>query len=298
MDKLIQCVPNFSEGRDRQKIEKILDSFRNKDKVRLLDYGFDHFRNRLAVTAIGAPKELKKAVIDAIDISVKLIDLNHHKGGHARMGAIDVVPFVPIKNVTMEEAVALSKEVAKEVSEKHNLPVFLYEDSATAEHRENIAKVRKGEFEGMGAKMKKPEWKPDYGPDKPHRTAGVVAIGARKPLIAFNVNLNTANMDIANTIARKVRHIGGGLKHCKALGYEIKERSITQVSMNLTDYTQTAIYQAFEMVRMEARRYGVDIIGSEIIGLVPMQALIDTTEYYLGLENFSVDQVLETNIME
>lgn len=298
MDKLIQCVPNFSEGRDIQKVDKIIDSFRNKKKVKLLDYGYDHYRNRLVATVVGAPTEVKNAVLEAIDISVKLIDMTRHEGGHPRMGAVDVVPFIPVKNMTMDEVKAISDEVAKEVSEKHNLPVFLYEESASAKHRVNIATVRKGEFEGMAKKMKQEEWKPDYGPDKPHRTAGCVAIGARKPLIAFNVNLNTSNMELATTIAEKVRHIGGGLRYCKAMGYEIKERSITQVSMNLTDYTQTSIYQAHEMVRMEAKRYGVSIIGSEIVGLLPMQALIDTAEYYLGLENFSNDQVLENSIME
>ena len=298
MDKLIQCVPNFSEGRDIQKIEKIIDSFRNKDKVKLLDYGYDHYRNRLVATVVGAPKEVKNAVLEAIDIAVKLIDMTRHEGGHPRMGAVDVVPFIPVKNMSMDEVNAISNEVAKEVSEKYSLPVFLYEESASAKHRVNIASVRKGEFEGMAKKMKDAQWKPDFGPDKPHKTAGCVAIGARKLLIAYNVNLNTSNMDVATAIAKKVRHIGGGLRYCKAMGYEIKERSITQVSMNLTDYTQTSIYQAHEMVRMEAKRYGVSVIGAEIVGLVPMQALIDTTEYYLGLENFSNDQILENSIME
>ena len=298
MNKLIQCVPNFSEGRDERKIEKIIDSFRSKDNVKLLDYGFSTNRNRLVATVVGAPTELKNAVIEAIDTAVKMIDMTRHRGHHPRMGAVDVVPFIPIRNVTMEETIALSKEVAKEVSDKHNLPVFLYEKSASAKHRENIASVRKGEFEGMREKMKQADWKPDFGPDKPHPTAGSVAIGARKPLIAYNINLNTPDLDLARTIARKVRHIGGGLQCCKAIGYELKERGITQVSINLTDFTRTSIYQAHEMVRMEAKRYGVSIIGSEIVGLVPMQALTDTVEYYLGLENFSINQVLEANLEE
>ena len=298
MNKIMQCVPNFSEGRDEKKIERIIDSFRNKDKIKLLDYGFDGYRNRLVATVVGEPTELKNAILEAIDVAVKLIDMSHHKGHHPRMGAVDVVPFIPIKNVTMEEAIALTNEVAKEVSEKHNLPVFLYEESASAKYRANIASVRRGEFEGLGEKMKQADWKPDFGPSKPHPTAGGVAIGARKPLIAFNVNLNTPNMEIADSIAKKVRHIGGGLRFCKAMGYEYKERGITQVSINLTDFTRTSIYQVYEMVRMEAKRYGVSVIGSEIVGLVPMQALLDTTEYYLGLENFSMNQILETNLME
>ena len=298
MNKLMQCVPNFSEGRDREKIDKIVESFRNKDKVKLLDYGFDADHNRLVVTAVGEPIELKAAVVEAIGKAVELIDMPSHDGQHPRMGAVDVVPFIPIKNVTMEEAIVISNEVAQEVSEKFGLPVFLYEQSASAQHRENLATVRKGEFEGMAEKMKLPEWQPDYGPAMPHPTAGCVAIGARMPLVAYNVNLNTRNLDIAKDVAKKVRHSGGGLRFCKAMGVELKDRRATQVSMNLTDFTRTAIYRAHEMVRVEAARHGAYIIGSEIVGLVPMQALTDTVEYYLGLENFSINQVLEVNLME
>ena len=298
MNKLVQCVPNFSEGRDQKKIDKIVEPFRNKEKVKLLDYSSDVDHNRLVVTVVGAPQAVKDAVIEAIGVSVKEIDMNHHKGQHKRMGAVDVVPFIPIKNVTMEEADTLAKEVAKEVSDKYNLPVFLYEKSASAKHRENLASVRKGEFEGMAEKMKEDEWKPDFGEAKPHPTAGCVAIGARMPLVAYNVNLNTADLKIAEAIGKKVRHVGGGLRFCKAMGIELKERNITQVSMNLTDFTRTSIYQAHEMVRMEAQRYGVSIIGAEVIGLLPMQALTDVAEYYLGLEGFSINQVLETNLLE
>lgn len=298
MNKLMQCVPNFSEGRDKEKIDKIVETFRNKDKVKLLDYGFDHDHNRLVVTAVGAPAELKAAVMAAIGKAVELIDMTSHQGQHPRMGAVDVVPFIPIKNVTMEEAIALSQEVAQEVAQKYALPVFFYEKTASAKHRENLAAVRKGEFEGMAEKMKQADWQPDFGPSQPHPTAGCVAIGARMPLVAYNINLNTANLEIATTIAKKVRHVGGGLRFCKAMGVELKERQITQVSMNLTDFTRTAIYQAHEMVRMEAKRYGISIIGTEIVGLLPMQALTDVAEYYLGLENFSINQVLETNLME
>lgn len=214
------------------------------------------------------------------------------------MGAVDVVPFIPIKNTTMEEAIALSREVAERVAERYNLPVFLYEKSATAPHRENLASVRKGEFEGMAEKIKLPEWQPDFGPAERHPTAGTVAIGARMPLVAYNINLSTDNLDIATKIAKNIRHINGGLRYAKAMGVELKERNITQVSINMTDYTRTALYRAFELVRIEARRYGVTIVGSEIIGLVPMEALIDTASYYLGLENFSMQQVLEARIME
>lgn len=292
----MECVPNFSEGRDLQKIDKIVAPFRGKQGVKLLDYSNDEDHNRLVVTVVGDPEPLRDAVLEAIGVAVELIDLNHHQGQHPRMGAVDVVPFIPIRNVTMEEAVALSKEVGKEVAKRYNLPVFLYEKSASAPHRENLAAVRKGEFEGMAEKIKQPEWHPDFGLAERHPTAGTVAIGARMPLVAYNINLNTPSLEIAHDIAKKIRFIGGGLRYCKAMGVELKDRGITQVSINMTDYTRTALYRAFELVRVEARRYGVSIVGSEIIGLVPMEALIDTASYYLGLENFSMEQVLEARM--
>ena len=292
----MECVPNFSEGRDLQKIDKIVAPFRGKQGVKLLDYSNDEDHNRLVVTVVGEPEPLRDAVLEAIGVAVELIDLNHHQGQHPRMGAVDVVPFIPIRNVTMEEAVALSKEVGKEVAKRYNLPVFLYEKSASAPHRENLAAVRKGEFEGMAEKIKQPEWHPDFGLAERHPTAGTVAIGARMPLVAYNINLNTPSLEIAHDIAKKIRFIGGGLRYCKAMGVELKDRGITQVSINMMDYTRTALYRAFELVRVEARRYGVSIVGSEIIGLVPMEALIDTASYYLGLENFSMEQVLEARM--
>ncbi|RGV40634.1 glutamate formimidoyltransferase [Bacteroides uniformis] len=296
MNKIMECVPNFSEGRDLQKIDKIVAPFRGKQGVKLLDYSNDEDHNRLVVTVVGEPEPLRDAVLEAIGVAVELIDLNYHQGQHPRMGAVDVVPFIPIRNVTMEEAVALSKEVGKEVAKRYNLPVFLYEKSASAPHRENLAAVRKGEFEGMAEKIKQPEWHPDFGLAERHPTAGTVAIGARMPLVAYNINLNTPSLEIAHDIAKKIRFIGGGLRYCKAMGVELKDRGITQVSINMTDYTRTALYRAFELVRVEARRYGVSIVGSEIIGLVPMEALIDTASYYLGLENFSMEQVLEARM--
>ena len=297
-NKIVECVPNFSEGRDLIKIDRIVAPFRARAGVKLLDYSNDEDHNRLVVTLVGEPEALRDAVIEAIGVAVELIDLNHHQGQHPRMGAVDVVPFIPIKNVTMDEAVSLSREVGEKVAGLYHLPVFLYEKSATAPPRENLAAVRKGEFEGMAEKIKLPEWQPDFGPADRHPTAGTVAIGARMPLVAYNINLSTDNLEIATKIARNIRHINGGLRYVKAMGVELKERNITQVSINMTDYTRTALYRAFELVRIEARRYGVTIIGSEIVGLVPMEALIDTASYYLGLENFSMQQVLELRIME
>ena len=294
----MECVPNFSEGRDLEKVEKIVAPFRGRPDVKLLDYSSDPDHNRTVVTVVGEPEALAKAVVESIGIAVELIDLNHHQGQHPRMGAADVVPFIPVKGCTMDDAIAISKQVGSEVAEKFGVPVFLYEKSASSPARENLAAVRKGEFEGMAEKIKLPEWKPDFGPAERHPTAGTVAIGARMPLVAFNINLNTPDLNIAHDFAKKIRFIGGGLRFVKAMGVELKDRGITQVSINMTDYTRTALYRAFEMVRFEARRYGVNIVGSEIIGLVPMNALIDTAVYYLGIENFSTDQVLEARIME
>jgi len=295
LNTIMECVPNFSEGRDLAKVEKIVDAFRGKEGVRLLDYSSDKDHNRTVVTVIGEIEPLGDAVIEAIGIAAQLIDLTHHQGEHPRMGAADVVPFIPIKNCTVQEADALAKRVGKEAAERFQIPSFLYEKSATAPHRENLAAIRKGQFEGMFEKMKQPEWKPDFGPDAPHPTAGVFAVGARMPLVAFNVNLDTPNLQIAKDIAARVRHSSGGYAFIKALGVMLEERHIAQVSMNLTDYTHTAVYRAYEAVKMEARRYGVNVVGTEIIGMVPMAALIDCAEYYLQVENFSMKQVLENN---
>ena len=298
LSRIMECVPNFSEGRDREKIEKIVNPFRTREGVKLLNYSNDEDHNRLVVTVVGEPEPLREAVLEAVGIAVELIDLTKHTGQHPRMGAVDVIPFIPIKNVTAEDADALAKEVGRTIGEKYGVPVFLYEKSATAPHRETLPKIRKGEFEGMAEKIKQPEWKPDFGPAERHPTAGTVAVGARMPLVAYNVNLNTNDLSIADAIAKKVRFLGGGLRFCKAMGVELTDRGIVQVSMNLTDFTKTAVYRAHEMVRMEAARYGVSVVGSEVIGLVPMQALIDCAEYYLGIENFSMDQILESRIME
>ncbi|RLC19311.1 MAG: glutamate formimidoyltransferase [Deltaproteobacteria bacterium] len=297
MNKIIGCVPNFSEGRDLGKIEKIVEPFRGQSGVKLLDYQNDEDHNRVVVTLVGEPEPLKAAVIEAVGIATQTIDMTRHSGQHPRMGATDVIPFIPVRNADMDDAIALSKQVAEAIAEKHHLPVFLYEASATITERQNLATVRKGQFEGMAEKLKAPAWQPDFGPAQIHPTAGVTAVGARMPLVAYNVNLGTDNPDIADSIARKVRHISGGLRYCKGIGIELKDRSIVQVSMNMTNYQKTALYLVFELIRIEAGRYGVSIVGSEIIGLVPMEALIDTAAYYLGLENFSMNQVLEARLI-
>lgn len=296
MDKIMECVPNFSEGRDREKIDYIVEAFRAKMDVKLLDYSSDEDHNRTVVTVIGEPEALGDAMVEAARRAVKVIDMTKHQGQHPRMGAVDVVPFIPVRGCAIEEADAVAKSVAKRMGEELGIPCFLYEKSASAPHRTNLADVRKGQFEGMPEKLTRPEWQPDFGPNQIHPTAGVSAVGARMPLVAFNINLDTPNLDIATAIAKKVRYINGGFRFVKAMGVALEERNIVQVSMNLTDFTRTAVYRVFETVKMEARRYGVNVVGSEVIGLVPMQALVDCAEYYLQIENFSADQILESRL--
>ena len=290
---IVQCVPNFSEGIDLNKIEEIVNPLRGISGVKLLNYEADKDYNRLVVTVIGEPEAVKNAIFKSIGVAASTIDMNYHKGQHSRFGACDVCPFIPIKDMTMDDAVNLSKELAQMVGESYKIPVFLYEASASRAERENLATVRKGEFEGLDEKLKDPQWKPDYGPAKKHPTAG-----ARKPLIAYNINLDTPNIEIASKIAKTIRFSNGGYRYIKAGPVSVPERNITQVTMNLTDYSKTAIYRAYEAVKMESKRYGVNVMGSEIVGLCPMEALIDTAIYYLGLENFSMDKVLESSLME
>ena len=298
MAVLVECVPNFSEGINMETVAKIITPFISTDGVKLLDYSSDRDHNRTVVTVMGEPEGVKKAMIEATGIAIQEIDLRHHKGEHPRMGAVDVVPFIPIQNITMDEAVQLAKETAAEMAARYELPIFLYEKAASQPARENLANIRKGEFEGMGEKLLMPEWKPDFGPDYIHPSAGVTAVGARMPLVAYNINLNTDNLEIANQIARNIRHISGGFRYCKAMGVVLKERNIVQVSINMTDYTKTALYRVFETVRFEARRYGVEIVGSEIIGLAPMAALVDAAVYYLRLEDFKMEQIIEQRMLE
>ena len=298
MNQIMEVVPNYSEGRNLAVSEKMVGCFRNCEDVNLLDYSSDKDHNRTVVTVVGEPEALKQPLLDSVKVALAHIDLNKHNGEHPRMGAMDVCPFIPIRGVTMEDAVKLAKEVGTLIGNL-DIPVFLYEKAASSPARENLAQVRKGQFEGMFDKMKDEAWHADFGPkDAPHPTFGAVAVGARMPLVAFNVNLNTNDMAIADYIAKEVRFIGGGLRYVKAMGVELKDRNIVQISMNLTDYTKTSLYQAIEMVKSEARRFGVTVVGTEVIGLLPMSALIQSAEYYMGIENFSMDQVLETRIMD
>jgi len=298
MAKIVECVPNFSEGGNKEVIEKIVDVVRSREGIKLLDYSSDGDHNRTVVTFLGTPQKVEEAIIDMAQKVYENIDMSTHKGAHPRMGALDVVPFIPISDVSMDECVELANRVGMQIASKFKVPVYLYEKAATAPYRENLADIRKGQYEGFFEKIKDDKWSPDYGTPEVNIKGGCVAIGARVPLVAFNVNLGTDNIEIADIIAKRVRNIGGGLRFVKAMGVKIEERNITQVSMNLVNYEKTAVYRAFEMVKMEANRYGVSVVGSEVIGLLPMQALIECAQYYLQIENFSMDQILEKRIWE
>ncbi len=296
MAKIVECVPNFSEGRRREVVEAIIQPFRETAGVKLLDYSLDQDHNRSVVTVVGEPEPLKEAVFQAIALAARLIDLNQHQGEHPRMGAADVVPFIPVRDVTMADCVSMSRELGERVGRELNIPVYLYEEAAAMPHRQNLADIRKGQFEGFSQKIQQPGWQPDFGPKEIHPTAGVTAVGARMPLIAYNINLGKADKTVADQIAKRIRYAGGGLRYVKAVGVYLKEREMAQVSINMTNYVQTALYQVFEMVKVEARRYGVPVVGSEIVGLVPAAALLDAAAYYLQLEGFSPQQVLENRL--
>ncbi len=298
MSKIIECIPNFSEGRNQEVINKLVDCAKSIGGVMLLDYSSDTSHNRSVFTLAGSPEGIAEVAFSLAKLASELIDLTKHEGEHPRMGAVDVIPFVPIKNATAAECVEISKKVGERIANELNIPVFLYEDAATAEHRRNLAEIRKGQFEGMSVKILKDEWAPDFGERKVHPTAGCVAVGARMPLIAYNVNLNTSDIEIANKIAKAIRGISGGYKYCKAMGVMLEDKQIAQVSMNLVNYEKTPIYRVVETVRQEAKRYGVSIIGTELVGLAPAKALIDCAEYYLQIEDFDYKkQVLENHIM-
>jgi len=297
--KLVECVPNFSEGRNSEIVDKIVEEIKKVDGVTLLDRESDPDHNRSVITFIGEPEAVKKAAFAACAKAGKIIDMNKHKGEHPRIGATDVIPFIPICDVTMEECVELAKKLGQEISTKLKIPVYLYAEAATRPDRVKLPDIRKGEYEGLKEEIKtNTDKKPDFGPNKMHPTAGATVVGARHPLIAFNVNLNTNDLEVAKNIARKIRESSGGFKAIQAMGFDIKERGIVQVSMNLLNYEVTSMFKVFDAIKEEAEKQGVEVIGSEVIGLVPMNALIDVAEKYLKIENFKKDQILERRLRE
>ena len=294
MRKIVECVPNFSEGRRKEVIDQITEAIAIVPDVHVLDVQSDADHNRTVVTFVGEPEAVEEAAFRGIGKAAELIDMNLHRGEHPRMGAADVVPFVPIKGVTMEDCVAIARRVGERVGRELDIPVYLYEEAATRPERRNLAEVRRGEYEGIKAEIEtNPERTPDFGPQHLGK-AGATAIGARPPLIAFNVYLGTDDVEVAKAIARAVRYSSGGLRYVKALGLLVKGRA--QVSMNLTDYHQTPVHRVVEMIRREADRYGVAVVESELIGLIPNEALVEAAKFYLQLDGLSSDQILENRL--
>jgi glutamate formiminotransferase len=299
MAKLIECVPNFSEGRREEVIDAIVTEISNIEGVRVLDKQLDATHNRAVVTFIGAPEAVKRAAYAGVAKAAELIDMELHEGAHPRIGAADVVPLIPISETSIDECVTLARELGREIGERLGIPVYLYGAAALRPDRENLAIVRKGEYESLKRDIcTNPDKKPDFGPSKLHPRAGATAVGARTVLVAFNVYLATGDIEVARRIAKAIRHASGGLRYIKAMGVEMKERGEVQVSMNVLNPGATPLYRVFELIKSEAKRYGVAVTSSEIVGLVPLSALVDAAEYYLQLENFNINQVLETRLWE
>jgi glutamate formiminotransferase / 5-formyltetrahydrofolate cyclo-ligase len=295
---IIECVPNVSEGRRPDVVERFVQTLRSIAGVRVLDASSDPAHHRSVLTVAGDAMPLQTAIVALIGSAIEQIDLRTHSGEHPRLGAVDVVPFVPIEGATMADCVALARSTAAEVAATFQLPVYLYEEAASSPARRNLEDIRRGEFEGLAAKMTSPDWTPDYGPSRPHPSAGAVVIGARMPLIAFNINLATDRLDVAKKIASAVRHSSGGFRFVKAMGIALEDRGVVQVSMNLTNYEKTPIHRVFDVVRREAERYGVAVLESEIIGLTPQAALVAAAEHYLQMARFAPTQVLETRLRD
>jgi len=290
---LIECIPNVSEGRRPDVVAEMANAIRAVPGARLLDFSSDASHNRSVFTLAGDAAGVEQAVMALFERAVAAIDLRTHHGEHPRMGAVDVVPFVPIEGVTMTECIALARKVGAAVADRFKIPVYLYEEASTNPARKNLEDIRRGEFEGLAAKMATEGWAPDFGPSAPHPSAGAAVVGARMALIAYNINLATDRLDVAKKIAAAIRHSSGGYRYVKAAGFKLEDRGIVQVSMNLTNYEKTPIFRVFETVKREAERYGVSILESEIVGLVPSAALNAAAEFYLQIEGFKPDQVLE-----
>ncbi len=294
--KIVECVPNFSEGRRQDVVEAILEVIRAVEGVKVLDSSSDASHNRSVVTFVGEPAGVKEAAFQAAKKAAELIDMEKHRGEHPRIGATDVIPLIPISGVTMDECVELARELAEELGEELSIPTYLYEEAAQIPERKNLAKVRRGEYEGLKEEISLPERAPDFGPAKLHPRAGATAVGARPPLVAYNINLNTSDLRVAKEIARSIRGSGGGYPSIKALGVLIEETNTAQVTINVCNFREVSLPRIFETVKSEAARFGVEITGSEIVGLVPMEALLDAAVFYLRMDGFQHDQVLERRL--
>ena len=297
MNKVIECVPNISEGRDTDKIKTIAGVI-ERPGARLLDLSSDPNHNRTVITLAGEPQAVAEAAFDVARAAIASIDLTHHHGEHPRMGAVDVIPFIPVGGVTMAECCEIAEQVGKRIGQELNVPVYLYAESATVPQRRTLPAIREGEFEGFAEKIKDPAWQPDFGPAERHPTAGCVAVGARNFLIAYNIDLDTSDVTIAKRIAKSMRESSGGLMNVQAKGLFLEDKQRAQVSMNILNFATTPLCRVFELVKMEAARYGVGIVNSELIGLAPAQAFMDVASYYLQLPGLSRDALVETRIYE
>ena len=297
MNKVIECVPNISEGRDTDKIKTIADVI-ERPGARLLDLSSDPNHNRTVITLAGEPQAVAEAAFDVARAAIASIDLTHHHGEHPRMGAVDVIPFIPVGGVTMAECSEIAEQVGGRIGQELNVPVYLYAESATVPQRRLLPAIREGEFEGFAEKIKDPVWQPDFGPAERHPTAGCVAVGARNFLIAYNIDLDTSDVTIAKRIAKSMRESSGGLMNVQAKGIFLEDKQRAQVSMNILNFVTTPLCRVFELVKMEAARYGVGIVNSELIGLAPAQAFMDVASYYLQLPGLSRDALVETRIYE
>jgi glutamate formiminotransferase len=299
MKSLIECIPNISEGRRDDVVAHLADAAVRAGKgVLLLDRTSDKDHNRSVFTFLGDGPGLLDAMTALVEASLQAIDLRTHQGAHPRLGAVDVVPFVPIRGATPADCVALAKELGSRLADRFALPVYLYEDAASSPERQNLANIRKGEFEGLAAKMKDAAWKPDFGPAAPHLSGGATVVGARAPLIAYNINLGTSDLAVADRIAKAIRHLSGGFRFVKAMSVKLEARGQVQVSINMTNYEKTPLHRVFETVRSEAERHGVPVVGSEIVGLVPNAALLAAAAHYLRLETDPESQVLENKLLD
>jgi glutamate formiminotransferase len=298
MNKMVECVPNISEGRNKEIIEQCVDEIRKIKELKLIDYSSDPDHNRTVITFVGPIEYVIKGVFNLADRAVNLIDLNKHKGTHPRMGAIDVIPIVPLGDTTMEECIKASEGLGKMIGEKLKVPVFLYANSAKREQCRALPNIRKGEFENFDEKLSDPNWTPDFGPKTKHPTAGVVAVGAREFLIAFNIYLDTNDVAVANEISKRIRESSGGHRYLQARGMFIEEKGLAQVSMNILDFNKLPLYRVVELVKLEAKRYGVLIKESELIGLMPLGAALESLAYYIQLPSLKKEQIIETRLWE
>ncbi len=296
-DKIVESVPNIYEGRRREVVEEVVAAAGGPER-KVIDFSMDPDHNRAVITLVGTPSGIEDGILGLTGKALELIDLREHTGAHPRMGAVDVIPLVPVRGVAMDDCVAISRRLGERIAREYDLPVYLYEESASSPTRRNLATIRKGEFEGLAEKMLLPEWTPDFGPARPHPSGGAVAVGAREFLIAYNIELATSDLSVAEKIARAVRHSSGGLRYVKALGFPLEDKGIVQVSMNLTNFKKTPILRVFELVKREAARYGVNVLRSELVGMAPRQAIYDVAAAILQLDSLTPDYILEDRIEE